>query len=233
LPSDSPDNGPDNVTVIAIDGPAAAGKTVVGRKLANRLGFKYLDTGLMYRAVGWLARHQNISLDHQSALGTLAENAQIRLGGEDGNQVMIGEQLLGGELHESDISRWASVVATIPAVRRAMVRQQQCIAAADRIVMVGRDIGTVVVPDADLKIFLTASSEVRARRRWWDLSDQGEEADYAQVFQETRERDHRDSTREDSPLVPAKDAITINTDDLSIDQAVDSILQHLKLKAEK
>ena len=233
MPSDSPNNGPDNVTVIAIDGPVAAGKTVVGRKLANRLGFKYLDTGLMYRAVGWLARQQNISLDHQSTLGTLAETAQIRLGGEDGNQVMIGEKPLGGELHESDISRWASVVATIPAVRRAMVRQQQCIAAADSIVMVGRDIGTVVVPDADLKIFLTASSEVRARRRLRDLSDQGQETDYAQVFQETRERDHRDSTREDSPLVPAKDAITINTDDFSIDRAVDSILQHLKLKAEK
>jgi cytidylate kinase len=146
---------------------------------------------------------------------------------------MVGEQLLSAELHESDISRWASVVATISAVRWAMVRQQQCLAAADSIVILGRDIGTVVVPDADLKIFLTASSEVRARRRWRDLSDQGQEVDYGQVFQETRARDHRDLTREDSPLVPAKDAITINTDDLSVDQAVDSILHHLKLKVEK
>ena len=233
MPSDSPDNRQHNVIVIAIDGPAAAGKTVVGRELANRLGFKYLDTGLMYRAVGWLARHQNISLDHQSALGILSENVQIRLGGEGGDQVMVGEQLLGAELHESDISRWASVVATIPAVRRAMVRQQQCLAAADSIVMLGRDIGTVVVPDANLKIFLTASPEVRARRRWRDLSDLGQKVDYGQVFQETRARDHRDLTREDSPLVPAKDAITINTDDLSVGQAVDSILHHLKLKVEK
>ena len=197
---------PKNVTVIAIDGPAAAGKTVVGRGLAHRLGFKYLDTGLMYRAVGWLARQRNILLDNQSALATLAQDAQIRLEGQDGDQILIGEQRLGGELSDPEVSHWASVVATIPEVRRAMVRQHQSIAAEESIVMVGRDIGTVVVPDADLKIFMTASVE---------------------------ERDHRDSTRGDSPLLPAEDAIIINTDDLSIDQAVDAILQHLKLKAEK
>lgn len=224
---------PKNVTVIAIDGPAAAGKTVVGRGLAHRLGFKYLDTGLMYRAVGWLARQRNILLDNQSALATLAQDAQIRLEGQDGDQILIGEQRLGGELSDPEVSHWASVVATIPEVRRAMVRQQQSIAAEESIVMVGRDIGTVVVPDADLKIFMTASVEERARRRWRDLSEQGREVDYDQVLQDTQERDHRDSTRGDSPLLPAEDAIIINTDDLSIDQAVDAILQHLKLKAEK
>jgi len=224
---------PNNVTVIAIDGPAAAGKTVVGRQLAHRLGFKYLDTGLMYRALGWLAKQRNISADDQSALATLAQNAQIRLEGQDGDQVLIGEQRLGSELSDPEVSHWASVVATIPAVRRAMVMLQQSIAADGSIVMVGRDIGTVVVPCADLKIFMTASVEERARRRWRDLSEQGREVAYDQVLQDTRERDHRDSTRTDSPLVPAEDAIMIGTDDLSIDQAVDAILQHLKLKAEK
>jgi cytidylate kinase len=221
------------VTVIAIDGPSAAGKTVIGRELAHRLGFKYLDTGLMYRAVAWLARQRNIGLDDQSALEDLARNAQLRWEGQDGDQVQIGEQRLGRQLSDPEVSQWASVVATVPGVRRAMVMQQQSIAAAESIVMVGRDIGTVVAPGADLKIFMTASVEERARRRWQDLSGQGREVDYHQVLQETRERDHRDSTRTDSPLVPAADAITINTDDLSIDQAVEAILQHLKLRAEK
>ncbi|HEU0022009.1 MAG TPA: (d)CMP kinase [Dehalococcoidia bacterium] len=225
---------PNNVTVIAIDGPAAAGKTVIGRELAHRLGFKYLDTGLMYRAVGWLARQGNMSLDDQSGLGTLARNARLHWEGQDFDQVMIGDQRLDRELRDPEVSHWASVVATIPAVRRAMVMLQQSIAAEGSIVMVGRDIGTVVAPGADLKIFMTASVEERARRRWRDLSSRlGREVDYQQVLQETRERDLRDSTRRDSPLVPAEDAITINTDDLSIDQAVDAILQHLKLKAEK
>jgi cytidylate kinase len=224
---------PNNVTVIAIDGPSAAGKTVIGRELAHRLGFKYLDTGLMYRAVAWLARQRNIGLDDQSALEDLARNAQLRWEGQDGDQVQIGEQRLGRQLSDPEVSQWASVVATVPGVRRAMVMQQQSIAAAESIVMVGRDIGTVVAPGADLKIFMTASVEERARRRWQDLSGQGREVDYHQVLQETRERDHRDSTRTDSPLVPAADAITINTDDLSIDQAVEAILQHLKLRAEK
>jgi len=225
---------PKNVAVIAIDGPAAAGKTVIGRELAHRLGFKFLDTGLMYRAVGWLARQRNIPSDDQSALGSLARHVQLRWKGQDGDYLLIGEQRLGRELSDDpEVSHWASVVATVSTVRRAMVMLQQSIAAEGSIVMVGRDIGTVVAPGADLKIFMTASVEERARRRWRDLSVQGREVDYDQVLRETRERDDRDSARADSPLVPAGGAITINTDDLSIDQAVDAILQHFKLKAEK
>jgi cytidylate kinase len=224
---------PDKVAVIAIDGPSAAGKTVIGRELARRLGFKYLDTGLMYRAVGWLARQGNIPADDHSALGALARNAQLGWKGQDGDQVLIGELRLGRELSDPEVSHWASVVAAVPAVRRAMVLLQQSIAAEERIVMVGRDIGTVVAPGAGLKIFMTASVEGRARRRWRDLSGQGREVDYRQVLRETRERDHRDSTRTDSPLVPAEDAITINTDELTIDQGVDAILRYWKLRAKK
>lgn len=222
---------PNNVAVIAIDGPSAAGKTVIGKELARRLGFKYLDTGLMYRAVGWLARQGNISPDNHSALGNLARDAQLSWKGQEGDQVVIGKQRLGPELTDPEVSHWASVVAAIPAVRRAMVMLQQSIAAEGRIVMVGRDIGTVVAPGAQLKIFMTASVEVRARRRWRDLSAQGREMDYHQVLRDTRQRDHRDSTRKDSPLVPAGDAITINTDELTIDQGVETILRHWKLRA--
>jgi cytidylate kinase len=215
-------------SVIAIDGPVAAGKTVVGRELARRLGFKYLDTGIMYRAVGWLSRQQGLYPDDEEAIGRLAQSATVRVVGEDSDQVMVGEQQVGPELHTPEIARYASLVATVPEVRRAMVREQRIISAEGKIVMVGRDIGTVVLPDADLKIFLTASVEERARRRWRQFRREGREVDYDEVLQETRARDRRDSTRADSPLLAALDAVTVETDDLSVDQVVDLILEQVR-----
>lgn len=215
----------DGVSVIAIDGPVAAGKTVVGRELARRLGFRYLDTGMMYRAIGWLSRQQGLHPDDEEAIGELAQNTQVRIVGEDSDQVTIDDQHIGSELNTPDIARYASLVATISQVRRAMVREQRAISAEGRIVMVGRDIGTVVLPDADLKIFLTASVEERARRRWRQLQREGREVDYTEVLQETRARDLRDSTRADSPLIVALDAVTLETDHLSVDQVVDLALE--------
>ena len=216
------------VSVIAIDGPVAAGKTVVGGELARRLGFKYLDTGIMYRAVGWLARQQAVGMDDEAALGKLAQEASIRIVGEDSDQVMVGERQVGPELREPDTARYASLVATVHEVRRAMVREQRAIAAAGKIVMVGRDIGTVVLPDADLKVFLTASVEERARRRWREFRREGREVDFSEVLQETRARDRRDSTRADSPLVLSQDAILVDTTDHDIEQVVDLIMERVQ-----
>jgi CMP/dCMP kinase len=210
------------VNVIAIDGPVAAGKTVVGRELARRLGFRFLDTGIMYRAVGWLARQQAVHIEDEEALGKLAQGTSIRIVGEDSNQVIVGERQVGPELRSPDIARYASLVATIPEVRRAMVREQRAMAVEGKIVMVGRDIGTVVLPNADLKVFLTASVEERARRRWREFR---REVDFSEVLQETRARDHRDSTRADSPLVPAQDAFLVDTTENDVNQVVDLILE--------
>ena len=219
------------VSVIAIDGPVAAGKTVVGRKLARRLGFKYADTGIMYRAVGWLSRQQGLHPDDEEAIGRLAQSTTVRIVGEDSDQVMVGDQEVGPELHTPEIARYASLVATIPEVRRAMVREQRAMSAEGKIVMVGRDIGTVVLPDAELKIFLTASVEERARRRWRQFRREGREVDYNEVLQETRARDRRDSTRADSPLRAALDAVTLETDHLSVEQVVDLILEQVRQRA--
>ena len=216
------------VSVIAIDGPVAAGKTVVGRELARRLGFRYLDTGIMYRAVGWLSRQQGLHPDDEEAMGRLAQSTSVRMISEDSDQVLVDAQQVGPELHTPEIARYASLVATIPEVRRAMVREQRAMAAEGDIVMVGRDIGTVVSPDADLKIFLTASVEERARRRWRQFRREGREVDYTEVLQETRARDRRDSTRADSPLLAAPDAVTLETDHLSVDQVVGLILEHVR-----
>jgi CMP/dCMP kinase len=219
----------EGVSVIAIDGPAAAGKTVVGRALALRLGFQYLDTGIMYRAVAWLAREKNVPVDDDDAVGALAEGMALRVLDSETDRVMIGDREVDSALQSPDVARNASLVAAIPRVRRAMVRQQRDLAGQGNIVMVGRDIGTVVLPNADLKVYLTASVEERARRRWRQFRQEGREVDYEDVLQETRARDRRDTTRADSPLRAAEDALQINSDHLSVEQVVDRIFEQIAL----
>ncbi len=216
-----------NVGVIAIDGPVAAGKTMAGRKLAKRLDFSYLDTGVMYRAITWLALKSATPLEDEAALGTLASNTPIRLDGWNSDRVLVDGISAGPELREADVDRHVSMVSRVPAVRRALVRQQRGLAAEDKIVVVGRDIGTVVLPDADLKIFITASLEERARRRWREFLAQGREADYQRVLDETKARDDLDSKRADSPLKPAEDAWVLDTDGLTGDEVVDLIVQRV------
>ena len=216
---------PQRVSVIAIDGPVAAGKTVIGRELARRLDFRYLDTGVMYRAMGWQARDKGILLADEAALGQLAQDTVIRLENGDSDLVTVdGRQLGSAELEHPDIGRNASLAAVVPAVRRAMVAQQRAIAAEGDIVVVGRDIGTVVLTGADLKVFLTAPVGARSRRRWREIRDRGQEVDFEQVLEETIARDHRDSTRADSPLAVAEDAVTVDTGGLTIEQSVQTIL---------
>ncbi len=217
----------ESTQVIAIDGPVAAGKTTVGRELAKRLGLSYLDTGVMYRAITWLALRRKISIADEAGLGRLAQECNIRLAGQDSSTVLVSGERVGPELWEPKVVRNVSQVARVPEVRRALVEQQRALAAQGRMVMVGRDIGTVVLPDADFKLFITASAEVRARRRWQELRDQGQDPDLDQVLRETRERDRIDSQRADSPLIPAEDAVLVETDDLSAEQVTDLIIQQV------
>lgn len=211
--------------VIAVDGPVAAGKTSVGRELARRLGYKFLDTGVMYRAVTWLALRRHVPMEDEAALGELAQRTSIRLPGQDSDRVLVGEMELGEkDLRDPEVDRHVSQVSQVSEVRRAMVRQQRELAAAGEMVMVGRDIGTVVLPDAGLKVFMSASVEERARRRWRDLLGQGHDVPFAQILRETEARDHIDSHRADSPLLPAEDAFQMDTDGRSIDEVVDLIL---------
>lgn len=209
------------VKVIAIDGPVAAGKTVVGLKLASRLGFQFLDTGVMYRAITWLALHQSIPVIDNVALGRLAQQTTITLVDQAGSQVKMGEHQVGRELREPRVEQNVSQVAQASEVRQALVQQQRKLAQEGKIVMVGRDIGTVVLPGADLKVFLTASPEERARRRWLDLQARGSSSDYQQVLQDIEWRDHLDSTRSNSPLTQARDAVLVTTDGLEEDQVVE------------
>ena len=212
------------ISVIAIDGPVAAGKTVVGRELARTLGFGYLDTGIMYRAITWLALNHGTTLDDETSLGELARSYPLGLMGEDSNQVLVDGYTLGPELRDSTVNRNVSIVSKASPVRRELVAQQRNTAAQGKIVMIGRDIGTVVLPDADLKVYLTASPEKRAQRRWQEMQDRGEAVELLTVLSETIARDEIDSGRDDSPLKPADDAWELNTDGLDIQQVVQKIV---------
>ena len=212
------------ISVIAIDGPVAAGKTAVGRELARTLGFGYLDTGIMYRAITWLALNHGTTLDDETSLGELARSYPLGLMGEDSNQVLVDGYTLGPELRDSTVNRNVSIVSKASPVRRELVAQQRNTAAQGKIVMIGRDIGTVVLPDADLKVYLTASPEKRAQRRWQEMQDRGEAVELLTVLRETIARDEIDSGRDDSPLKPADDAWELNTDGLDIRQVVQKIV---------
>ena len=228
---------------IAIDGPAASGKTVVGRHVAQRLDWWFLDTGVMYRAVAWLALERGVSPGDADALGGLAEFVQVKPVSKDGDSVEVAGRLVGPELRESRVDNSVSNVSRHPAVRRALVEQQRNYAATvvhglngsspaatveSGIVMIGRDIGTVVLPDAGLKVYLTASAEERALRRWREMRKRGQKIELATVQSEVEARDAIDSSRDDSPLRPASDAWQFDTTGLSIEEAVEVILRQVE-----
>ena len=216
------------VNVITIDGPVAAGKTVVGRELAQTLGFTYLDTGIMYRAVTWLALNKGVAIGDETLLGSLAHDNPIELVEDNSEQVSVAGNILGLELREANVDQNVSIISKAGPVRTELVAQQRKIAAKSKIVMIGRDIGTVVLPDADLKIYLTASPETRAKRRWQEMQDRGETTELMTVLTQTIKRDEIDSGRANSPLKPADGAWHINTDGLSIQQLVKQIVDRTK-----
>ena len=211
------------LATIAIDGPAASGKSTVGELLARSLGYLYFDTGVMYRAVTWAALSRNISTGDEAAVTELAERLRIDVTPPtvgDGRQytVLADGVDITWDIRTPEVNADVSQVSTYPGVRRAMVVQQRRVAIKGPVVMVGRDIGTVVLPDADLKFYLDASVEERARRRWQEEWARGEETDYEPVLASMRRRDDIDSHRKVSPLRVAADAVVLDTTGLSIDE---------------
>lgn len=213
--------------IIAIDGPVASGKTTVGELTAKRLGYRFLDTGAMYRGITWLARQRGIMSNDEEALGTLARSSAMRPASDAGG-LAVNNTILTWELKSPQVEEAVSRVAAVLEVRRALVAQQRSIARKGGIVMVGRDIGTDVLPDADLKVYLEASPQERARRRLQQITGEGGDADYQRVLEELEARDRLDSQRTHSPLRPAPDAHPVNTDGMSLDQVVERILALLE-----
>jgi cytidylate kinase len=214
--------------VIAIDGPAAAGKSTVARLLADRIGALLFDTGALYRAISLLALRAGVAPEDASALSDIAHHARIHIQPasiRDGRQfdVIIGGEDVTWALREPGVGEIVSRVSEHPEVRDALLPLQRAIAASGPVVMVGRDIGSVVVPDAGLKIYLDASLEERATRRFRESQARGMEVTYGDVLEETRQRDTTDSSRDTAPLRAAPDAIRIETDLLEIDEVVDLI----------
>jgi len=209
--------------IIAIDGPAASGKSTLGRRLANFLGYLFFDTGVMYRAVTWGALQRKLEISDESAVTFLAETVQIDVrppSKDDGRgcDVLLDGVDITWETRRSDVEASVSPVSAYRGVRQALASQQRRIGLRGRVIMVGRDIGTVVLPEADLKIFLDASAEERARRRYSEIMQRGEQADYTQVLTGVRKRDEIDSTRAFSPLRAAKDAVILDSDKLNADE---------------
>ena len=210
--------------VVAIDGPVASGKTAVGRALAQRLGWRLFDTGIMYRAATWQAQRQGVHLDEDDSVADLIRESDFQLSPHpDLNSVELDVYVDGdnatSHLRQPEVESGVPTVAAIAGVRVLMVEIQQAQAAQGCMVVVGRDIGTVVLPDAPVKIFLEASEEVRARRR---AAEQNGGADEASVLKATQRRDARDRGREVSPLIAAPDAVVLDTSDLTLEQAIDA-----------
>jgi cytidylate kinase len=216
--------------IIAIDGPAASGKSTLGRRLADSLGYLFFDTGVMYRAVTWGALQRGLEITDEGAVTHLAQTAQIDVrppSQEDGRacDVLLDRVDITWETRRPDVEANVSPVSAYRDVRKALASQQRRIGLRGRVVMVGRDIGTIVLPEADLKIYLDASAEERARRRFKEILQRGGQADYEKVLAGVRNRDQIDSTRAFSPLRAAEDAVILDSDKMNADQVF------LKVKA--
>lgn len=210
---------------IAIDGPAGAGKSTIAKQVARRENLIYIDTGAMYRAMSLLMLQNGIPLNDAEKIGQECSRAQIDISYENGEQaVFLNGENVGAFLREERVGNAASAVSAVPRVRERLVQLQRELAESADVVMDGRDIGTVVLPDADLKIFLTASSRVRAERRYRELQEKGIEADLKTIQRDIEERDHRDMTRETSPLRQAGDAVVIDSSMMTVDEVIQNIL---------
>ena len=217
------------IKAIAIDGPAGAGKSTVAKLVAKKLNYLYIDTGAMYRAVAWKALKQGIAMDDEIALTDIANTMDIELhNGAAGYQVLGDGMDISEEIRLPQVGKAASPVSAVLGVRKALVKKQQEMAKLGPVVMDGRDIGTKVLPDAAVKIFLTASPEERAKRRVFDFKQKGIDLQYSEVLDEINVRDNRDSSREHSPLKLADDGVLLDTSDMTIDQVVDTILDLAK-----
>jgi len=220
-------------SIIAIDGPAASGKSTIGLRLANALGYLFFDTGVMYRAVTWLALERGMNVSDEAAVTALAEEAQIDVApasASDGRtcDVLVNGQDITWQTRSPQVDANVSIVAAFRGVRSALTQQQRRIGQRGRIVMVGRDIGTVVLPEADLKIYLDATAEERARRRYEEMLKHGDKPDYDEILKKVIKRDRIDSTRDVAPLKAAQDAVVVDSDKLTADQVFEQVLALVK-----
>ena len=213
--------------VIAIDGPSGAGKGTIARAIAEALGYRHVDTGAMYRAVGWKAAHDGNPLDDEAAVSAMARRAEIVV---EGGVVAIDSHDVTRAIRTPEIDKAATAVARLPKVREVLVARQRALGADGGVVMEGRDIGTVVFPNADVKIYLDASAEERARRRASDTAHSGSQAGQAAVAAAIQARDTADTTRAVSPLSIATDAILIDTTAMPIEQVVDQVMALVRSK---
>ena len=214
--------------IIAIDGPAASGKSTLGRRLADLLGYLFFDTGVMYRAVTWIALRRGLNFHDEAAVTDLAENIQIDVSPASKPDGRVCDVIVEGkdvtwETRRPEVDANVSIVSAYGGVRSAMSKQQRRIGQRGRVVMVGRDIGTIVLPEADLKIYLDASAQERARRRSTEINARGGKADYDDILASVIERDRIDSTRDVAPLRTADDAVVINSDSMSADEVFEKV----------
>ena len=217
-------------SIIALDGPAASGKSTVGRRLADTFGYLFFDTGIMYRAVTWIALNHDMDLHNEEAISAMAQSAQIDVRQPTQNDGRAFDVIVAGkdvtwDVRSGDVDANVSLVSAYAGVRAALSEKQRRIGLRGKVVMVGRDIGTVVLPEADLKVYMDASAGERARRRYDEIIERGEKADYDEILEKMIELDRLDSTRAVAPLRPADDAIIIDTDNMNEDQVYQRVLE--------
>lgn len=214
---------------VAIDGPAGAGKSSIAKAVSKKLGFVYIDTGAMYRAVAFYAIKNGIEIKEENFTKDVLDAIKIDIAYEDGTQkIFLMGKDVSERIREADVSLGASNVAVIPAVRLKLVELQRTLSEKTSVIMDGRDIGTYVLPDAEVKIFLTASSDVRAKRRLLEMREKGMDADFETVKRDIEYRDKNDSEREFAPLKKAEDAVLVDTSDMTIDEVIDRITQIIR-----
>ena len=216
---------------IAIDGPAGAGKSTIARCVAKELSFIYVDTGAMYRAMALYLLRKEVNKDDTEQIGNICQDAEISIEYQNGEQiVLLNDENVNSYLRTEEVGNMASVSSAVPRVREKLLSLQRKLARDMSVVMDGRDIGTTILPDADVKIYLTASSLTRARRRYLELQEKGTVCNLDDIQKDIEERDQRDMNREISPLRQAKDAVLVDSSDLTIQQVVDRILQIFRSK---
>ena len=211
---------------IAIDGPAGAGKSTIAKRLAKKLGFIYVDTGAMYRAMAYYFLQHNIDAKDENAIAAACPDVDVTITYENGEQqVLLNGENVNGVFRNEEVGNMASSTSVYPVVRKKLVELQRQLAKSADVIMDGRDIGTCVLPDAQVKIYLTASSATRAKRRYDELTEKGVSCDLAEIEKDIIDRDYRDMHRETSPLRQAEDAVLVDSSEMNIDEVVDAIYQ--------
>lgn len=211
---------------IAIDGPAGAGKSTIAKRLAKKLGFIYVDTGAMYRAMAYYFLQHNIDAKDENAIAAACPDVDVTITYENGEQqVLLNGENVNGVIRNEEVGNMASSTSVYPVVRKKLVELQRQLAKSADVIMDGRDIGTCVLPDAQVKIYLTESSATRAKRRYDELTEKGVSCDLAEIEKDIIDRDYRDMHRETSPLRQAEDAVLVDSSEMNIDEVVDAIYQ--------